>query len=221
MTKKRFLVIGLGRFGANVARTLAKANCEVLGMDINEESVEQISKEIPHCVIADASKIDVLSELGAANVDHAVVAIGNNLEASILTVVNLKRLGVTKITVRADTEDYRRIFNLIGATEVVIPEEESAISLAYKIRSDAILGYYLLRNDYVMAQIKVSTSELESKTLKELDMRNRLNVNIIGITRNGQFFIPSFNDTIVKGDIVAIVAKSDDVKKMVAYLGEN
>ena len=218
--KKRFMVIGLGRFGANVAKTLASMNCDVLAMDVKEESVEAVAKDVAHCVIADATKMNVLVELGAANIDHAVVAIGNNLEASILTVVNLKNIGVPKITVRADNEEYKKIFSLIGATEVVIPEEESAISLAHQIRSASILDYYIIKNDYVMAQIKVSTKQLEGKTLKELDVRNTFNVNILGITRKGEFFIPAWNDMILESDVVAIVGKNSDVRKVDNFLNE-
>ena len=90
--KKSYLVIGLGRFGANVARALEEMHCDVLAIDIKEECVKQISQDVPHCLIADSTKINVLHELGASNVDYAVVAIGNNLQASILTVVNLKNL---------------------------------------------------------------------------------------------------------------------------------
>ena len=102
--KKSFVVIGLGRFGANVAKTLAAMKCDVLAIDVNEDAVSEVAKTVQHSVIADATKISVLERLGAKNIDHAVVAIGNNLEASILTVVNLKNLGVKQITVRADNE---------------------------------------------------------------------------------------------------------------------
>ena len=113
--KKSFVVIGLGRFGSNVAKTLADMKCDVLAIDIKEESVKGVSKQIPHCVIADATKYDVLSELGAGTTDHAVVAIGGNLQASILTIVNLKKLNVKHITVRADVaDDYVMVKIIVG-----------------------------------------------------------------------------------------------------------
>ena len=130
--KKSFLVIGLGRFGSNVAKTLVALNCDVLAVDINEEAVQAVSKVVgQHCIVADTSKASVINEIMGKNVvDHAVIGIGNNLQASILTIVNLKNIGVPKITVRADMEAHRELYMMVGATEVVVPEEASAISLA-------------------------------------------------------------------------------------------
>ena len=145
--KKSFIIIGLGRFGSNVAKTLVDMNCDVLAVDINEESVTAISHYVHHCVIADASKESVLKELGVGSIDHAVVAIGNNLQATILTLVNLKKLGVPRITVRADEEGHKEVYKLLGASEVIIPEEASAISLANQITSDPILDYYKVSRD--------------------------------------------------------------------------
>ena len=134
--KKTFMVIGLGRFGSYIAKTLVSMNCDVLAVDISEDSVQAISSYVPHCVIADSTKEAVLKELDAASIDHVVVAIGNNLQASILTVVNLKHLGVKRITVRADEEGHKEVYKTLGATEVIIPEESSAISLANQIISN-------------------------------------------------------------------------------------
>ena len=125
--KKTFVVIGLGRFGFNVAKTLAEMNSDVLAIDVNEESVRNISKYVEHCVITDGTKFDALNELGVGQIDHAVVAIGNNLQASVLTVVNLKKLNVRLITVRADDVSQKELFYMLGATEVIIPEEASAV----------------------------------------------------------------------------------------------
>lgn len=215
--KKSFLVIGLGRFGSSVATTLAKSNCDVLAMDISEEAVANVAKNVLHSVIADSTKISVLEKLGAKNVDHAVVAIGNNLEASILTIVNLKTIGVKKITVRADNEKYKEIFMLIGATDVVVPEEDFGEAIGNQIKSDSILDYYLITDNHAMAQINVSR-DFEGKNLKELDLRNEFSINIVGIIRDEKFFIPLWSDTLNKGDVVVVAGKDKDINKIDVFL---
>lgn len=215
--KKNFLVIGLGRFGSNVAKSLAEMNCDVLAIDVDEDCVRNISKKVPHCVIADATKMDVLVELGVNSIDHAVVAIGNNLEASILTIVNLKRLGIKNITVRCDDGGHKELFNLVGATEVLIPEEASAISLANQINSDSIMDYHVVANDYVMVKIVVGKT-FKPKTLIEMDIRNNFDVNIVGIIRDNEFFIPRGTDKIMPLDIVVAAGKNNLIRKFDLFL---
>lgn len=215
--KKNFLVVGLGRFGSNVAKSLASMNCDVLAIDVNDDCVRKIAKKVPHCVIADATKMEVLVELGVNSIDHAVIAIGNNLEASILTIVNLKRLGVKNITVRSDDESHCELFNLVGATEVVIPEEASAISLANQINSDSIMDYHVVANDYVMVKIVVGKT-FKAKTLIEMDIRNNFDVNIVGIIRDNEFFIPRGTDKIMPLDIVVAAGKNNLIRKFDLFL---
>jgi trk system potassium uptake protein TrkA len=211
--KKNFIVIGLGRFGSNVAITLAETNSDVLAVDIDKDAVKSVSKKVPHCVIADATNLDVLTELGAGSIDHAVVAIGNNLEASILTIVNLKKLNVKKITVRADEEGHKELFKLIGATEVIIPEENAAVFLANQIKSDSIIDYYIIDKDYVMVKINVGKKFI-SRTLADLNIRNEFDVNIVGIVRNDEFRIPHGTDYICANDVVVVAGKDPNILKL-------
>lgn len=216
--KKSFIVIGLGRFGSSVARALEAMNCDVLAVDIKEDSVSRIAMEVPHCLIADSTKLNVLKELGAGSIDHAVVCIGNNLQASILTIMNLRKLGVKRITVRADEEDHKEVYKMLGATEVIIPEEASAISLANQIISDTILDYYVVSEDYAIVKTSVG-KEFAQKTLIELDIRNRFDVNIVGIIKNdGVFYIPRGTDALNPGDIVVVVGKKPKIRKFDSFL---
>ncbi len=215
--KKSFIVIGLGRFGSSVARTLSKMNCDVIAIDVCEETVGNISNAVSHCAIADSTKIDVLRELGAASVDHAVVSIGNNLQASILTVVNLNTLGIKNITVRVDVSDHKKVFNLLGATDVILPEEASGISLANQIVSDSILDYYHVADNFVIVQISVS-KDFEPKNLVDLDVRNRFDINIVGIIKDDQFYIPRATDSIYPEDTIVVVGKKNNVRKFDAFL---
>lgn len=217
--KKSFIVIGLGRFGASVAQALSNLNCDILGMDISEECVSDIARDLEHCVIADSRKLATLKELGVASIDHAVVAIGNNLEASILTTMNLKALGVKNITVRSDSVSYKEIFERLGATEVIIPEEESALSLANQIASDAILDYYPIDKDYAIVQIQVGP-KFPSKTLIDLNLRNKFDVNIVGIIHNDKFYIPRGTDYLEPLDIMVLVGTKQKIRKVDAFINQ-
>ena len=217
--KKSFIVIGLGRFGSSVARSLANLNCDILAMDISEDCVTEISRDIEHCVIADSTRISTLKELGVASIDHAVVAIGNDLEASILTTMNLKALGVKNITVRSDSESYREIYERLGATEVIIPEEASATSLANQIASDAILDYYTIDGDYAIVQIQVGP-KFPSQTLIELNLRNKFDVNIVRIIHEDKFYIPRGTDYLVASDIMVLVGTKQKIRKVDAFINQ-
>lgn len=217
--KKSFIVIGLGRFGSSVARALASLNCDILGMDISEDCVTDLARDVEHCVIADSTKISVLKELGVASIDHAVVAIGNNLEASILTTMNLKALGVKNITVRSDSQGYQEIYERLGATEVIVPEEASAFSLANQIASDAILDYYSIDNSYAIVQIQVGP-KFPSQTLIDLNLRNKFDVNIVGIIHEGKFYIPRGTDYLVASDIMVLVGTKQKIRKVDAFINQ-
>ena len=217
MKKKNFLIIGLGRFGSMVAKTLELLKCDVLAVDNDEDIVSSISNCVTHCVIADSTKLNVLVDLNAASFDHAVVAIGNNLQASILTVLNLKKLGVKNITVRADNEDFKEVFENLGVTEVIIPEEVSAISLANQITSNSILDYYYISDEYGIYKVSVGEN-FTSKSLIELDVRNIFDVNIVGIIRDELFYIPKGTDVLNALDIVVVVGKKNKIKKFESFL---
>ena len=211
--KKTFMIIGLGRFGSCVAKALVQNKCDIIAIDKDEKSVRDISKFINNCVIADATSINVLVDLDASKIDHAVVAIGNNLQASILTIINLKKLGVRKITVRADDLTYKEVFEALGATDVIVPEESSAVSLANQIMSDSVLDYYGVSADYAMVKVIVG-QQFTPRNLIELNLRALFDVNIVGIIRNGTFFIPKGTDTINPFDVVVVVGTSSKIAKL-------
>jgi len=207
------MVIGLGRFGSCVARVLVSNKCDIIAIDKNEKSVRDLSKIVNNCVIADSTSLSVLSDLDANKVDHAIVAIGNNLQASILTVINLKKLGVRKITVRADDITYKEVFEALGATDVIVPEESSAISLGNQIMSDSVLDYYGVSDDYAMVKIIVGKAFVP-KNLIELNLRALFDINIVGITRNNKFFIPRGTDSIDPDDVVVVVGTRSKIAKL-------
>lgn len=215
--KKSFAVIGLGRFGLGVLRELNDLRCDVLAMDIDEDSVNEAILINEHSVICDSTKKSVLKELGIDNVDHAVVAIGNNLQATILTTINLHELGVKNITVRVDSEEYIPIMERLGATDTIVPEDEAAIGLANKIMSDYFVDYYKISNGYGIVQLEVN-DKFEEKTLLELNLRDRYDINIVGIIRENKFFIPKGNDTIKSTDIILVVGTKAVISKFSKFI---
>lgn len=215
--KKTFIVIGCGRFGSYIVKELTNAGREVLAIDINEDNVKAISKYTTNCLVADGTKLSVLQEIGAAQIDHAVVTIGNNLQASILTVLNLKNLGIKRITVRADEEMHGKIYTQLGADEVIIPEEASAINLANQMLSDTILDYYPLSNDYSIVKIKVG-EEFIAQSIIDLNVRVKFDVNIVAMVKNGVFQIPKPKDLIEPNDLLVIVATKENYGKFDAFL---
>ena len=130
---KTYIVVGLGRFGAEVARKLCQLGSEVLAMDVSNELVQQIASDVTHAVVADARDKDVLKALGVRNFDNAVVAIGGDLASSVLAVMNLKELGIPHIVCKAHDETHRQVLMKLGADQVVIPEKEQAARLAYTL----------------------------------------------------------------------------------------
>ena len=211
--KKTFMIIGLGRFGSCVAKALVQNKADIIAIDKDEKSVRDISKFVNNCVIADSTSLNVLSDLDAGKVDHAVIAIGNNLQASILTIINLRKLGVKKITVRVDDLAYEEVFEALGATDVIVPEESSAYSLANQIISDSVLDYYGVSDDYAMVKVIIGP-QFESKNLIELNLRAAFDVNIVGIIRDDKFFIPRGTDTLNPRDVVVVVGTRNKINKL-------
>lgn len=218
--KKSFIVIGIGRFGLSVAKSLSNANADVMAIDTNEVAASQAAKFMEKVAICDATKIEALRELSVSSVDHAIVAIGNNLTATILTTVNLKELGVKKITVRLDTDEYENLLMRLGATEVVIPEEASALSLSYAILSDTILDYYHVEGEYAIVQVKVG-EKFQSKTLIELNFRNEFDISVVGIIRNEKFILPKGQDFIQSNDIILVIGTNKKVSNFDEYIHKN
>ncbi len=215
--KKSFAVIGLGRFGSCVAKELAKTNEDVLAIDRNTDNVTKIAEFINNCAICDSTNKKDLQAVGMSSIDHVIVAIGNNLQSSILTTINLKSLGIKEITVRVDDAEYQEVFKTLGATNVIIPEEASAISLAHKIVSNSILDYYNVRGDHSIVQLKVK-EDYDPKSLIELSVRQRFSISIIGIIRSNQFIMPQGTDKIMPKDILLVLGQNTKIRKFDSFI---
>ena len=211
---KSFVVIGLGLFGSSVARQLCTLGAEVLAIDTNSELVQQISTDVTSAVVADARDAEVLRALGANECDCAVVAIGDDLAGSVLATMNLKELGIGHIVCKAHDEVHRKVLEKLGADKVVIPEKEVADKLARSLTSHNVLDFIELSDDYGIVEIPTPKAWV-GRSLKELDVRARLGVNIIAIERNGKISVsPRAEFEIAKNDILVVLGDYDALTLM-------
>ncbi len=200
-----FVVIGLGRFGSALARQLCQLGAEVLAIDVGADLVQQVSADVTHAVVADARDKEVLRVLGVREMDCAVIAIGEDLAASVLTVMNLKELGVPYVVCKAHDETHRRVLEKLGVDRVVIPEQEHAQRLGRSLFSHNVLDYIELSPDYGILEVPAPKTWV-GKTLKELNVRAKLGVNIIAVESGKKTNVsPSADYRICSGDVMVVL----------------
>ena len=205
---KSHIVIGLGKFGSEAARRLCQLNCEVLAIDRNPELVQPISSQVTQAVVGDARDKEVLRALGAKDFECAIVAIGDNLADSVLATMNLKELGVPYIVCKASDETHRQVLIKLGADKVVIPEQEQANRLAKNLSSPNVLDYIELSNEYGIIEIPAPGS-WQGKSLKELNVRAKLGVNIIAVKDEGKINVsPAADYRIKENDVMVVLGET-------------
>jgi len=207
--KREFAVIGLGRFGGSICEELSLEGMKVLAIDINEAKVNEFKNIATHAVIADSTDEQSLKELGIKNIDHVIVAIGDNIQASILTTVILADMEVEKITVKAQNDYHEKILNKIGAHHVVHPERDMGKRLAHSLISSNILDYLELSEDYSMVEVWAGKNML-GKSLIELDIRAKFGCNVVAIKHGKDINVSPRADYQIQGDDILIVIGADD-----------
>lgn len=199
-----YIVIGLGRFGQAVARQLCTLGAEVLAMDVRNELVQQVANDVTHAVVGDARDKEVLRALGVRNFECAVVAIGQDLAASVLTVMNLQELGVPYIVCKVQDETHRHVMERLGVQRVMIPEKEQAQRLARSLHSHNVLEYIELSEEYGILDVPAPKSWV-GKTLKDLNIRAKLGVNIIAVEKDGKTIVSPPADFLIGKDDIMVV----------------
>lgn len=214
MKKKQFIVIGCGRFGSSVAKTLYNMGHDVLAIDHNEEIVQDISDEVTHSVQADATDEAVLKSLGVRNFDVAIVTIGSNIQSSIMVTSIIKELGINHVVAKAQNEIHSKILFKIGADRVVFPERDMGTRVAHNLISSNILDYIELSSDYSIMEI-TAFDEWIGKTLLQLNIRSRFGLNVMAIKQGAEINIsPMANDIIKKDDVLIVVGHNKAFKKL-------
>jgi K+ transport systems, NAD-binding component len=211
---KTFGVIGLGRFGYYVARTLAQGGAEVIACDVDEERVKEISEYVSLAYVLDATDAKALKESGIANVDTAVVSVGENIEASILIVVQLKELGVKEIVAKAITPLHGKVLEKLGVDRVVYPEKEMAIRVAHSLLAGEFIEEIPIGEKHSLFELKAFDFML-GKTLKELDVRRRFGVSVLAIKRGENLIVnPMGDEKILPGDILVVLGTTEQLSTM-------
>ncbi|MFE4706998.1 potassium channel family protein [Peribacillus simplex] len=211
MSKRQYAVIGLGRFGMSVALRLHAAGQEVLGIDINEERVEDAELNVTHAVMADTTEEGTLKSIGIRNFDCVIVAIGNDMQSSILTTLLLKELGVKKVIAKALSKNHGQVLNKVGADWVIYPDRDMGERVANQLLSPNMLNYIELSKEYNIEEIMIPVSMTE-KSLRDLDLRAKYNVSVIAIVSNGEIIIsPSPDQVIHERDLLLIIGNKKDL----------
>lgn len=226
MAKKQIAVIGLGKFGSNVVKSLSKENCDILAIDISEDKVKEISELINNVIVADATDEKILEKLNLKSMDNIIISIGNNLEASILITMILKNLGAQKLIVKANSTLHAKILLKVGADKTIFPEKDEAEKLAKSLISSNILETINFSENYSLVDIKIPKI-LYNKSILDSQIRNKHNLNIVAIkkkvpflTENGETdfkeeinVLPSSNDVLEEGDSIVIIGDKNDIIK--------
>ena len=221
--KKQFAVIGLGRFGFSVAKTLAKYGSDVIAIDNHEERVKKAADYVTYSVQLDAMDEKALRSVGVQNVDTAIVSIGENIEASILVVMILKEMGIKNIIAKAVTTLHGKVLENLGVQKIVFPERDMAIRIAHSLIRPKVLEQLELSEEYSIVELP-TPAHLIGKTIKESQLRSKYGVNLIaikrkvttekGIIKEAWNVNPLPTDVMQEGDVLVLIGLNEDLDKL-------
>lgn len=214
MSKKQYVVIGLGGFGMSVAKTLFESGNDVLAIDKDSDVVQEAAEFVTHVVQMDATDEKALKTLGISNFDVAVIATGGNIQSSIMATLLVKESGVKYIVAKGNNELHSKVLYKIGADRVILPEKDMGIRVAHNIVSSSILDYIELSPDYSIMQLE-ALEKWCGKTLKELDIRNKYGINIIAIKTDDNINVSPLPDCIINAkDILIAIGHDKNLEKL-------
>jgi len=212
----KFAVIGLGNFGFHVAKTLFEEGNDVMALDKDEEMIQKIRPYCSQAIIGDATQKDLLLSLGLEEMDANIVSMGGNANAATLITLYLREMKVKKIVVKTTNEDHGKILRNVGATDIIFPEKDMAIKVARNLAAPDILDYLPMSGDYIIAEI-APVSELVGKSLAQLGLRAKYNVNVIGIKElipENFILVPNADFIIKDSDVLLVIGTRKDINKI-------
>lgn len=212
---KEFVVIGLGRFGRAVCLTLHNLGYEVLGIDIDKKRVSQILSEqlATHALQLDSTEPEALKQAGIGEFETVIVAIGNYLQESIITTLNLKEAGVHYVVAKASSEIHSKLLQRVGADYVVYPDHEAGCALARSLTQPAIIDRFDLDSDYSVVKLIVP-DEFHGKTIAELQLRNRYSLNLLAVSQNGIQINPDSSLRLERGSVMVVIGCNQDINRL-------
>lgn len=225
MKRKQFGVIGLGRFGSAMATTLTELGHDVIGVDADESRVQQLADVITQALQIDATDERTLRAAGVRDVDVAVVSIGENIESSLLVVMQLRELGIRTIVAKAVTPLHGRILEKLGVSRVIFPEREMAVRVAHSLVMPNVLDYIELSRDFSIVEVPAPDAFV-GRTLKQLELRPRLGLTLIAIKRRSPDsrvivtnIAPAADEEIRPGDTLALLGSNERLNQLDQLLG--
>lgn len=212
--KNNYAVIGIGQFGSSVCETLAEAHQDILAIDKNEDVVNEYANMVTRAVIADAQDEEAMRELDLGSFDNVYISVGN-IQASIMATLIVKELGAKNIICKAENENHTRVLEKIGADYVVRPERDMARRMVFHQLHLNIANYLILNHELTLAEIEVKSSDFCEHTLKELNLRDTYQVNVIAIVSGEQVNkLPQADDMLHYGDHISVVGDVGSIQKL-------
>lgn len=214
MKNKQVAIIGLGRFGMSLLKELTRIGCDVLALDSDEIKVNEAADIATHSVQADSIDKQILKSLGIRNLDIIIVAIGQNVQASILTTITLKELGAKKIVAKAQNSLHGKVLEKVGADLVIYPERDMALKLAKTLLSHNILDHINLSPEYSIMEL-IAPKIFVGRSLAEIDVRKKMRVTILAIKRGEEIIVAlQARQVINAGDILVALGKNEDLHRL-------
>ncbi len=209
---KSVLIIGVGQFGSTIAKRMSELRCEVMAVDTDEERINEVLPYVTVANIGDGTNEEFLRSLGIDNFDLCFVALGSLFQSSLEATSLLKELGAKKVISRATNDIQMKFLLRNGADEVVYPEKQMALRIATRYASDSILDFIQLDSNYSIYEL-VIPKDWYGKTLSQIDIRKKFNINILTLKRNGEVFIPSPDTQMQEGDNVFVIGDIKDIQR--------
>lgn len=211
---KQFAVIGMGRFGYSLATKLYELGYDVLAIDDDEENIKNIAERVTYAVQADATDINTLKAIGLRNIEVVVVAIATDINASLMTTLNARELGIKEVFAKAQNEQHAKVLYKVGADRVFLPERDMGNRVAHNIASNNILDLIELDPNHSIIEIN-AIEQWEGKSLADLDLRAKYGINVIAIKRGDKLNIsPIAKDEIQKIDILVVIGDNNSLAKI-------
>lgn len=213
---KRAVVIGLGIFGYNIARTLFESGFEVVAIDKNKDIIQKIRDHSTKAILADGTDQEIMDEIGVGEDDIAIISFGEDLAAATLITLHLKQMKVKNIIVKAPNEEHKLILEKVGATEVIIPEMDMAKKVAKSLVSPNMMDYIPLSEDYIISEMAPPNSFL-GKTIRELGLRAKYSIEVIAVRdvlSESVHMVPPADFVIKDGEVLVVIGKETDINKI-------
>lgn len=209
MKRKQFVVCGLGKFGTSIAVSLTNAGYDVLAIDEDEDRVQELANIATHTIRADTTDVEAMRALGVKEFDIGIVAIGNDIQSSIMTTLILKEVGINYVMAKATSDIHKRVLQKIGADKIIQPELDMGKRVAAALISGGIIEHIQLSNDYSIVEIPV-LDEWINNSIIDTNLRNRYGINVIAIEGSGRLDISPRPDYIFKKDDTLVVVGANE-----------